>query len=54
MNYEIFVMIDNFTGKKQDYILLYIDEDNRKTFPADESNADFVQFVEDNPDWNKK
>lgn len=52
MDYEIF-KLEIPDGTIREYIAVFIDEDNAKTFPVDEDNLDFVQFVEANPDWNE-
>lgn len=51
MNYEV-IEIESFSGAMQKYITLFIDENQAKTFPADESNIDFVEFEKNNPDWD--
>lgn len=52
MKYEIF-NIKDINGGLRSFVMLYLDGENIKTFPTDESNADFVAFTEANPDWNK-
>lgn len=52
MNYETFITTLP-SGVEREYITVFIDDNNAKTFPADESNSDFVAFSEANPDWNK-
>lgn len=44
MNYESFT-IELLGGTQQEYITVYLDEKNAKTFPADKSNADYVAFL---------
>lgn len=46
MNYEVFT-VELPGGDKQEYITLFIDENNAKTFPADESNSDYQQYLID-------
>jgi len=53
MNYETFTITDPINGNESEYITVFIDDNNAKTFLADESNSDFVAFAEANPDWNK-
>jgi hypothetical protein len=48
MDYEI-VTVD---GNK--YVTVFVSETSAQTFPADESNLDFVAFIEMNPDAIKK
>lgn len=50
MNYETFTITDWRTEQELTYVTIYLDENNAKTFPADESNPDYVAFIEDNPD----
>lgn len=48
MNYEIV----DIGGAK--YVTVYLDEHSAQTFSADIDNADYVAFVEANPDALKK
>lgn len=42
--YETFTF--EFTdGTKQDFVTVYLDDNNAKTFPVDESNADYVAWL---------
>jgi len=52
MNYEVFTA-EQADGTICEFITLFIDDNNAKTFAADESNSEFVAFSEANPDWNK-
>jgi len=47
MKYKTFEIIDALSRTKKKYVLLFIDEQNRKTFEADKSNPDFLQFLFD-------
>ena len=44
MKYETFTFENPVTGQLVEYVTVFIDESNAKTFPADESNPDYQQF----------
>lgn len=44
MDYEVFSMV-MLDGTEQEFVTLYIDEGNAKTFPADETNEDYLTFL---------
>lgn len=46
MKYETFTFEDPITSQLSEYITLYINENNAKTFPVDESNPDYIKFLE--------
>lgn len=45
MKYETFTFENPVTGQLMEYVTVFIDESNAKTFPADEANPDYVQFL---------
>ena len=47
MNYETFNMEHPITGESIKYITVFIDDNSAKTFPADESNPDYMQFLQE-------
>lgn len=47
MNYEVFTITDPINGNKAEYITLFIDEENAKTFPSDPENSDYQQYLID-------
>lgn len=53
MNYEI-LTVTTADGILQKYVTVYIDEHSAQTFPADIENADYVAFIEANPEALKK
>lgn len=46
MNYETFTFENPVTGQLMEYVTVFIDESNAKTFLTDESNSDYVAFLE--------
>lgn len=46
MSYKLFT-VELPSGNKQEYVTLFIDENNAKTFPVDEANADYQQYLVD-------
>ena len=52
MTYEI-ISITNFDDSISEYVLVDNGDDTFVSFSAEESNPNFVAFVEANPDWNK-
>lgn len=54
MNYEIFEVENWRDNTIQKHVVIYLDEDNARTFPADESNPDYIAFIEANPDALKE
>lgn len=46
MKYKVIEMSIHWDDTKQKFVTVTIDEENYKTFPADKSNADYVQFLE--------
>lgn len=53
MEYEI-ITAKYSDGLEYECITIPLNENSVRTFPVDESNPDFIAFVEANPDWNKK
>lgn len=53
MNYEFFEIPSVTDGEVIQYVTIFIDENNAKTFPADESNPDYVQFITEYPEASK-
>lgn len=45
MKYQVYDFQDLYLGKTR-YVTVLVSEDSAKTFPADKSNADYVQFLE--------
>jgi hypothetical protein len=52
VNYKI-ISITNFDDSISEYVLVDNGDDTFVSFSAEESNPNFVAFVEANPDWNK-
>jgi hypothetical protein len=44
MNYETFT-VTSFDGSEKEYVTLHIDDNNAKTFPADEANSDYQAYL---------
>ena len=44
MKYEVFDLVMEITTR---YVTVLVEEGNAKTFPADKSNADYIQFLAD-------
>lgn len=45
MKYETFILKDQFTGVDKEYVTLFIDEENAKTFEADAANIDYQAYL---------
>ena len=52
MKYETYT--DEIDGQTVTYLTYFPDENTSRTFLVDESNADYMAFIEANPDALKK